>query len=757
MSSSETISGDLTELQHRSRERSLAPHHASRAQHDADSIVLAGSEMILVSNASGDVPREHADDQGLGLFYRDTRFLSVYQLTLNGAPLVALSGHEGSGAWTFHVLGNPPLASANGSCIAPHTISVRRDRLVGDGALHELIAVTNFGAGPVHLWLELAFAADFTDIFVVRGIADPPRPTTLPAELEGLRRVQLRSRARDGTLQVTSLGFSPPVSRLSGEVARLDIDLDSGERREIAIEIAPRLGPASAGSGDSDRDLGAIMRKREREGREWLESCVQAQGDPVLERIIHRSLLDLKLLRTPLHGGHHYIAGGIPWFATLFGRDSALSALEVCGFRAAIAGDTARVLARYQAQRCDAYRDAAPGKIAHELRQGTLARLGEIPQSPAYYGTVDATPLFLILLGDYLAWSGDLELVRELRGNIDAALDWIERFGDSDGDGYLDYRGAYGSGLVNQGWKDSGVAIVNSDGSLATPPIALCEVQGYLYRAWLSAARLLALTGDESRARVLERQAAALRERFERDFWSDRLGCYVLALQQGGRPAEVVTSNTGQVLWSGIASDERARAVAARLMQDDMFSGWGIRTLSSREQRYNPLSYQLGSVWPHDNALILAGLKRYGCDAEAQRVFAALRDAAGGLRGHRLPELYAGIARGPEERHPVRYPVACSPQAWAAAAMPYALVSLLGLEPNALEHRLRIVDPRLPSHTDRLSLSRLRVGAAVVDLVFLRSSDDNVAVSWHVHSGPLVVEYGPRGSGGGGPGTGPPS
>jgi glycogen debranching enzyme len=337
-------------------------------------------------------------------------------------------------------------------------------------------------------------------------------------------------------------------------------------------------------------------------------------------------------------------------------------------------------------------------------------------------------------------------LVRELRSNIDAALDWIERYGDSDGDGYLDYRGAYDNGLVNQGWKDSGVAITNADGSLAVPPIALCEVQGYLYRAWLAGARLLTVTGGEERAQSLADQAAALRERFEGDFWSDRLGCYVLARQRGGRPVEVVASNTGQVLWSGIASPQRARAVARRLMEDDMFTGWGIRTLSSREERYNPLSYQLGSVWPHDNALILAGLRRYGCDAEAERLFAALQDAAGGLRDHRLPELYAGFDRGPDERHPVRYPVACSPQAWAAAAMPYALVSLLGLEPNALECRLRIVGPRLPARIDRLSLTGVRVGQAVLDLTFLRSSDDNVGVSWLVRQGPLVVEAVPRGN-----------
>ena len=747
MSSSETLSGDLTESQHRSRALSLTAHHASRAHHDAGSIVLAGSGMTLVSNTRGDIPREHADGQGLGLFYLDTRFLSAYELTLNGVPLVPLSSHEGGGAWTFHELGNPPLESEAGGCIAPHTIRVRRDRVVAEGAIDDIIAITNFGAAPVHLSLMLAFAADFTDIFVVRGIAERPPPTALPARLADMRQVELRATARDGTEQATLLGFSLSASRLTGETARFDLDLDSGQSRELVVGIAPRLGPAAAAAGDgAGHDARALLREREREGREWLESCAEARGHPVLESVVRRSLLDLKLLRTPLHGGYHYIAGGIPWFATLFGRDSALSALEVCGFRAAIAGDTARVLARYQAHRHDAYREAEPGKIAHELRQGTLARLGEIPQSPTYYGTVDATPLFLILLGEYLAWTGDVALIHELRGNIDAALDWIDRFGDSDGDGYLDYRGAYGNGLVNQGWKDSGVAIVNADGSLATPPIALCEVQGYVYRAWLAAARLLNLTGEAARARSLIERAAALRERFERDFWSQRLGCYVLALQAGGRPVEVIASNAGQVLWSGIASAERGRAVARRLMQDDMFSGWGIRTLSSREQRYNPLSYQLGSVWPHDNALILAGLKRYGCDEEAERVFAALQDAAAGFRGHRLPELYAGLERGPDEGHPVRYPVACSPQAWAAAAMPYALVSLLGLEPDAPGERLRIVDPKLPRGMDRLALNRVRVGQARVDLGFLRSSDDNIGVSWTVREGPLVVESVPRGS-----------
>ncbi|HVS77586.1 MAG TPA: glycogen debranching N-terminal domain-containing protein, partial [Steroidobacteraceae bacterium] len=350
MSSSEIHSSDLTEPQHRSRERSLTSHHASRAHHDADSIVLAGSEMLLVSDARGDIPVETAGSQGLGLFYRDTRFLSVYRLTLNRAPLVPLASHEGGGAWTFHVLGNCEL-EAPGGRIAPHTISVRRDRMVGEGAIHEVLTLTNYGGKAVCLSLALVFAADFTDIFVVRGMADPPAPALLPAEAVETRRVELRSISRDGIQQATRLAFSPAATRLDGQQALFEFELGPAGRRELAIEISPRLGAGGARGGGCDPH--ELLCRCQREGREWLESCTQVRGDAVLERTLRRSLLDLKLLRTPLRGGPHYIAGGIPWFATLFGRDSAVAALEVCAFRAAIAGEAARVLARCQAQRFD--------------------------------------------------------------------------------------------------------------------------------------------------------------------------------------------------------------------------------------------------------------------------------------------------------------------------------------------------------------------------------------------------------------------
>jgi glycogen debranching enzyme len=404
-----------------------------------------------------------------------------------------------------------------------------------------------------------------------------------------------------------------------------------------------------------------------------------------------------------------------------------------------MARDTLLLLAEYQAYRHDAFQDAEPGKILHELRRGELAMTGDIPQSPAYYGTVDATMLFLILAANYLAWTGDLTTIRSLRPNIDRALVWMSDHGDHDHDGYFDYVGNYGNGLVNQGWKDSGNAIVNADGSLVTPPVALAEVQSYAFKAWRDTSQLLRELGDDDRCKALEHKAAMLREPFDGDFWSDDLGCYVLARQAGGRPARVVASNAGQVLWGGIADPAHARQVVDRLLRSDMFTGWGIRTLSSHEKRFNPVSYHLGSVWPHDNGLFLAGARRYGADDAACRVFEGLFDAAVHLPGFRLPELFCGYQRHGQQP-PVPYPHASAPQAWAAAALPHGLWSLLGLRPDALRHRLVIVRPVLPRFLEWVELNGLRVADAVVNLRFERDHGETVPNA-NVVDGQLQVEF----------------
>jgi glycogen debranching enzyme len=416
--------------------------------------------------------------------------------------------------------------------------------------------------------------------------------------------------------------------------------------------------------------------------------------------------------------GETYFAAGVPWFVTLFGRDSLITAYQMLAYHPLIAEQTLRLLAKYQGTREDDWRDEQPGKILHELRVGELARLNLIPHTP-FYGTVDATPLFLLLIAEHARWSGTLDLFHELREPIDRALFWMDHYGDRHGETYLAYVSRTKERMINKGWKDSGNAIVNADGSLARPPIALAEVQGYAYAAKLGIADLFERAGERERAAQLRRDAARLRERFNRDFWMEEKDCYALALQADGRPAAVISSNPGQALWTGITDEDKARRTIRRLMQDDMFSGWGVRTLSSREAAYNPISYHRGTVWPHDNSIIAAGFRRYGADGDALRIFHGLADAAFYFPSHQLPELFCGFGRR-EYDIPINYPVACHPQAWASGTIPFLLITLLGLTPEAFDKRLRIVRPLLPDFLDGLELRRLRIGQARADLRFRR-------------------------------------
>lgn len=445
----------------------------------------------------------------------------------------------------------------------------------------------------------------------------------------------------------------------------------------------------------------------------------------MLDWVMERSLRDLLVLRSRLEGGT-FFAASVPWFATLFGRDSLITSLQTLAYDPSISAQTLRLLARYQGQRIDEWRDEEPGKILHELRVGELARLGAIPQTP-YYGSIDATLLFLILVGRHAAWTGELALFHELRRHIDLALEWMSIFGDGQGDRYVAYSSRSANGLVNQGWKDSGDAIVNADGSRAIPPIALVEVQGYAYLAKLTMADLYARSGDRGRAERLRKEAAQLRVRFNRDFWMQEKQYYALAVQKDGAPVTVITSNPGQAPWSGVVDSEKAASTVKRLMANDMFSGWGIRTLSESESAYNPLGYHIGTVWPHDNSLIVGGFRRYGYDDAAVRVFTSLLHAAIHFKAYRLPELFSGFNRHDSDR-PISYPVACHPQAWAAGAIPSMVESLLGFVPEAFEHRLRIIRPVLPEFIHRVEVDGLRVGQASVSLTFERRKDGTIQV-----------------------------
>jgi glycogen debranching enzyme len=395
-------------------------------------------------------------------------------------------------------------------------------------------------------------------------------------------------------------------------------------------------------------------------------------------------------------------------------------------------------LAKHQGEKTDDGRDEQPGKILHEFRRGELANLKEIPQTP-YYGAVDSTPLFLILLGEYANWTGDLTVFHQLRDNVERALRWIDEYGVHVSSGYLAYASKSRRGLGNQGWKDSSNSIMNADGSLASPPIAPVEVQGYVYRAKLLIADLYARAGDHGTSQRLRREAEELKEHFNRDFWLENRQFYALALQKGGRPAAAITSNPGQALWTGIVDDARAPAVVRQLMAEDMFSGWGIRTLSCRERGFNPIGYHIGTVWPHDNSIIATGFRRYGLNCEAATVFDSILHAAEHFEHFRLPEVFAGFSRK-ESREPVRYPVACHPQAWAAGSIPFMLTSLLGLAPDAFDGRLRIVRPMLPNGVNQLDLHRIKVGDSTIDLHFNRESDKKIAVETTKQTGKINLE-----------------
>jgi glycogen debranching enzyme len=728
--------GKQHRLKHRAHQR---PSHHEREQRKwrvlthstpaiipsiAEAVVIKDENLFFLTTRDGRVPLRGT--HGFGLYYHDCRYLDGYELRLAGVRPGLLVASAARGYMAVVELTNPDLRLRDGSVIHKEKVGLKWERVI-DGAqltLRDRITFQNFGQETAAFPISFDFGSRFEDIFVVRGMLPERCGTVKPPEWNE-DTLTLAYCGIDRLNRTTRIRFSQRPRRTHETSAYFKVSLEPGEQTQLELSIA--LAESEEGGSDSSHDrrerpFADVVSAHVRSSDRWRERHTEVHSDRVLaHRLIERSVGDLKMLQTRIADAE-FVAAGVPWFVTLFGRDSVISAFQSLSLDHALAEQTLRVLARFQGTRVDRWREEEPGKVLHELRVGELTRAGVVPYSP-YYGTVDATPLFLILLGRHAAWTGTLDLFRELRGNVERALEWIANYGDLDGDGYLEYDSGSGQALINQGWKDSGDAIVNADGTLAEPPIALVEVQGYVYMAKRAIADLFRRDGEPGRAERLEREARELRERFNRDFWLEEKGCYALALQRDKRPAAVISSNPGHALWAGIADDEKARMTAERLMAEDMFSGWGVRTLSARESRYNPIGYHLGTVWPHDNSIIAAGFRRYGFDEAAQRICAAITDAALEFEHFRLPELFAGFSRD-EYGVPVNYPVADHPQAWGAGSVPYLLETLLGLVPEAFEHRLRIVRPLLPAFVDWLEIRQLRVGSASVDLRLARAGDE---------------------------------
>ena len=691
---------------------------------------LKHGDMFAVFDHRGDMGGEPGNPEGL--YYRDTRMLSQFQLLLEEArPLLLSSMTQDDNAVFTADLSNPDLMVDGKIALRRENVHVNRVRFVWSGACYERVLVRNFSDRPLQLRLTYRFASDFADLFEVRGEHRAAHGTARAA-LESDHGVALVYAGLDRMERSTHIAFAPSPKTLTTTRAVYEILLKPRAMRRIFVRCA--VDPAQ--SDWSGRIFYRRMRDARRALRESSQRAASIEGsNSVFNEIVRRSVSDLYMLITDTPQGPYPYAG-IPWFSTPFGRDAIITALMTLWVDPAIAKGVLKFLAYTQATTVEPDRDAEPGKILHEMRHGEMANLREVPFG-RYYGSVDATPLFVLLLGEYFRRTGDLETVRSLWPNAQAALEWIDRYGDRDGDGFLEYHRQTKEGLANQGWKDSYDAIFHHDGRMAQGPIALCEVQAYVYGAKRHAATIAEALGHPERAAALAAQAERLRQDFERRFWCEELSVYALALDGGKEPCRVVSSNSGQVLLTGIASAERAQRVARTLLGPSMFSGWGIRTVATSEARYNPMSYHNGSVWPHDNGLIAMGFARYGLKQAASVVFDALFHAATYMDLRRLPELYCGFVRL-ERNAPTQYPVACSPQAWASAAPLCLLQASLGLELLDRTGEIKFYRPALPDFLDHVHLRNLRLSSGSAD-VLLQRHGEHIAVTVTRRVGDVVA------------------
>ncbi len=668
---------------------------------------LKQGDTFALCDAFGDVT-----DPGLtpgGLFHRDTRHLSQFQLLLYGHRPLLLSSRVDNDNVVLNVdLSNPDIYKDGRIVVPREVVYLRRSRFLWQGSCRERIILRNFDTRAHSFWISLNFAADFSDLFEIRGLKRARRGTMSSATL-GKARTMFRYVGLDNVERRTEISFDPAPHRLTRNQAFYALTLAPGEKTTIDVCIL-----CAGGILGFSRNFAQSYRA----ARRGLARAADLGGsvsssNQFANRMLARADADLAMLITDTPQGLYPYAG-TPWFSTPFGRDGIITALQMLWLDPELARGVLRYLAANQAISLDRRADAEPGKILHETRASEMAVLGEVPFG-RYYGSIDSTPLFVLLAARYYERTGDDKTIRALWPNIEAALSWIDRYGDRDGDGFVEYQRECETGLANQGWKDSTDSVMHADGELACGPIALCEVQAYAFAAKRGGAMLARLLGHDDRAQALEAAAETLRRKFEAQFWCEELGTYALALDGDKRPCKVRSSNAGQVLFCGIASQERAERLADCLMSRAMFSGWGIRTLAADTARFNPMSYHNGSVWPHDNALIALGLAQYGCKRAVSAIFEGLFEAANHMDMMRIPELFCGFRRRPGTA-PTLYPVACAPQAWASV-VPFALLkAALGLKVEHGRGEIVFHDPQLPAFMEEVEIKDLALGEASIDL-----------------------------------------
>jgi len=677
--------------------------------------VLKDGETFAMLDGRGEIcPDTHPDS---GIFHRGTRHVSRLQLLLWGESAAVLSATE-RGEMGVHVSHLTNAACPNGP--AQGTVHLERTSVLSASACLQELIVTNYADHPLAVPLRFCCDADFRDIFEVRGIQRPHRgQTVLSCQQDAL---EWRYQGLDGCTRFTRVQLGAPLEQVGDDNLSLTLWLLPREPRHLVLDLSFAEVPAAK----PEQAFGLAMAGTIGRFREARRRSAQISSDnPGFNAWLARSYSDVHLLSSELeHGLYPY--AGVPWFSCPFGRDGLITARQLLLVEPRLARGVLGFLADQQASGFDPACDAEPGKILHEARTGEMAALGEVPFA-RYYGSVDATPLFVILAADYLARSGEQAFIRTLLPSLEAAMAWIQQAEATSFDGFLRYQCAAQGGLRNQGWKDSDDAVHHSDGSLAEGSIALCEVQAYSYGAHRAMAAILRRLGQPQRATPLLEQAERLRQRFHAAYWCEAIGTYAMAIDGAGKPCAVRSSNAGHCLWTGLATPEAAASIARQLLSPTSFSGWGVRTLDEREARYNPMSYHNGSVWPHDNALVALGLARYGYRQEAMRILTGLFDTARAMPMLRLPELFCGFNRR-EDEGPTHYPVACSPQAWASGSVFALLEAVTGMAIGRDERTGRVQvhlrHPVLPGPINTLEISGLRLDDEEIDLQLHRGDHD---------------------------------
>ncbi|MEZ0343541.1 MAG: glycogen debranching N-terminal domain-containing protein [Caldimicrobium sp.] len=682
-----------------------------------ETYTLKNQDCFAIFDAFGNINVELNPEEGI--YYKGTRFLSKFKFKIfDKCPILLSASVKEDNTLFTSDLTNPDLFHQDKLLIPKGSIHIFRSRFLYENCCYEKFVVRNFHLSPVELTISFHFGSDFVDIFEVRGFKRKKRGSLLPPQREK-NKLRLGYEGLDGKKRFFEISFNHIPENLCEDCASFKIYLVPKEEYQLLITLKCLIELESYSKLSFSKAL-YLLKKHLADWEE--ESCKIYTSNTHFNQWLKRSFADIIMLTSNTPFGPYPYAG-VPWFNTIFGRDGIITSLECLWINPQLAKGTLAYLSETQAKEFNPSQDAQPGKIVHEIRTGELAEIGEIPFA-RYYGSADATPLFVILAGKYFERTGDLDFIKKIWKNIVMAVEWMENFGDIDGDGLIEYEPSE-IGLVNKGWKDSEDSVFYEDGSLARPPIALVEIQGYAYRAKKEAAKLARLLGEKDLAIKWEKSADKIKELIEEKYWCEEIKCYALALDGDKRPCKVRTSNAGHLLFTKAIPLSRAKELYGLFFEHHLFSGWGIRTLSSLEKRYNPLSYHNGSVWPHDNAIIGYGFSLYGLKYGTLKILEALFEASTFFKLHRIPELFCGFKRRPNEG-PTHYPVACHPQAWAAGAVFLLLQGCLGL--SFEDNKISFYHPLLPHFIEELWIKDLKFKDGKVDL-YLKNYGEDVVIN----------------------------